>query len=184
MSSITHVWFSAGSTGMWRITANRAVIGEGLPGAACLDISDRQPDRASATGWQLQGVVSHPRYATEKELGELRAVSPPLGRPEARCAALIPIRKSSEWWALGQDRRRAIFEEVSRHTARSMKYLPAIARRLHHSRDLGEPFDFLTWFEYTPTHADAFEDLVADLRSSEEWRYVIREVDIRLFWPQ
>ena len=60
-----------------------------------------------------------------------------------------------------------------------MSYLPAIARRLHHARDLGEPFDFLTWFEYAPEHADAFEALVAELRASEEWRYVEREVDIR-----
>ncbi len=180
MSSITHVWFSAGSEGAWQITSNRPFIGDGLASAACLSVSESKPDTSRNASWQLQGVVSHPRYATEKELGELRAASPPLNRPEARCAALIPIRKSSEWWALGQDRRRAIFEEVSRHTARSMKYLPAIARRLHHARDLGEPFDFLTWFEYAPAHADAFEDLVADLRSSEEWRYVIREVDIRL----
>jgi hypothetical protein len=60
--------------------------------------------------------------------------------------------------------------------------LPAIARRLHHCRDLGpdEPFDFLTWFEYAPADAGAFEDLVGTLRDSPEWRYVDREVDIRL----
>jgi hypothetical protein len=27
-----------------------------------------------------------------------------------------------------------------------MKYMAAVARRLYHARDLGEPFDFLTWF--------------------------------------
>ncbi len=31
-----------------------------------------------------------------------------------------------------------------------MRYLLAVARRLYHCRDLGEPFDFLTWFEYAP----------------------------------
>jgi len=51
---------------------------------------------------------------------------------------------------------------------------------LHHSRDLGQPFDFLTWFEYAPEHAAAFEDMVQRLRATEEWRYVDREVDIRL----
>ncbi len=55
-----------------------------------------------------------------------------------------------------------------------------MARRLHHSRDLGEPFDFLTWFEFTPEHAKAFDELVARLRAIEEWTYVEREVDIRL----
>ena len=52
--------------------------------------------------------------------------------------------------------------------------------RLHHSRELAKPFDFLTWFEYAPEHAEQFERLVDRLRSSEEWRYVEREVDIRL----
>ena len=61
-----------------------------------------------------------------------------------------------------------------------MPYLPAIARKLHHCRDIGEPFDFLTWFEYAPEHADAFEQLVKTLRASLEWTYVDREVDIRL----
>jgi len=49
-----------------------------------------------------------------------------------------------------------------------------------HSRDIGEPFDFLTWFEYAPHHSEAFEDLVRTLRNTEEWRFVDREVDIRL----
>jgi hypothetical protein len=61
-----------------------------------------------------------------------------------------------------------------------LKYLPAIARRLHHSRELGEPFDFLTWFEYAPEHAELFEELVQLLRQTEEWQYVEREVDVRL----
>jgi hypothetical protein len=63
-----------------------------------------------------------------------------------------------------------------------MRFLPAIARRLHHCRDLSEtePFDFLTWFDYSPEHGHAFEDLVAALRSTEEWKFVEREVDIRL----
>jgi hypothetical protein len=63
-----------------------------------------------------------------------------------------------------------------------LEYLPAVARRLHHGRDLGEPFDFLTWFEYTPDDAKAFEELVARLRDTEEWSYVEREIDIRLTW--
>ncbi|WP_200946873.1 MULTISPECIES: hypothetical protein [unclassified Roseateles] len=63
-----------------------------------------------------------------------------------------------------------------------MRYLPAIARRLHHGRDLGEaePFDFLTWFEFAPGHASAFDDLLAALRASPEWAYVDRELEIRL----
>jgi hypothetical protein len=58
--------------------------------------------------------------------------------------------------------------------------LPAIARRLYHCRDLGQEFDFLTWFEYAPQHATPFEELVQALRETTEWKYVEREVDIRL----
>jgi chlorite dismutase len=82
-------------------------------------------------------------------------------------AALIPIKKSADWWALAQDERRAIFEERSHHIAISLGYLPMVARRLHHSRDLSQPFDFLTWFEYAPAVSDAFEELVGRLRGSE-----------------
>ena len=93
---------------------------------------------------------------------------------------MIPIRKSAAWWDLPQDRRRAIFEETSHHTRIGMDYLPQVARRLHHCRDLGEPFDFVTWFEYAPEHEALFDDLLARLRVTEEWRYVERGVDVRL----
>jgi len=35
-------------------------------------------------------------------------------------------------------------------------------------------------FEYAPEHADDFERLVDLLRAGPEWRYVVREVDLRL----
>ena len=101
-------------------------------------------------------------------------------RPEATCAALIPIRKSAAWWELAQDERREILETNSKHIAVGLKYLPAIARRLHHSRELGEEFDFLTWFEYAPEKANEFDELVKTLRETEEWNYVEREIDIRV----
>ena len=95
------------------------------------------------------------RYTERAEKEQLAAVQAKLGRPEATCAALIPIKKSAAWWELTQEERRQIFEDKSHHIAASLKYLPAIARQLYHCRDLGEPFDFLTWFEYEPAHADA-----------------------------
>jgi len=61
-----------------------------------------------------------------------------------------------------------------------MQYLPAIARRLHHSRDLGEPFDFITWFEFAPEHTENFSALVKELRATKEWEFVEREVDVRV----
>jgi hypothetical protein len=81
---------------------------------------------------------------------------------------------------LSQDERRRLFQESSHHVATGLEYLPAIARRLHHGRDLGGPFDFLTWFEFAPEHTSASEELVNRLRETEEWDYIEREIDIRL----
>ena len=170
-----------GSTGPWRVTRITAVRGEGLPSVSRLAVIEglataKPPDAA----WILRGVTSNERYTNKAEHDTLAAHQFELGRPEATEVALIPIRKSAKWWALSQDERRAIFEERSHHIATSLAYLPAIARRLHHSRDLGEPFDFVTWFEYAPADAEAYEDLLEKLRATEEWTYVEREVDIRL----
>jgi chlorite dismutase len=138
-----------------------------------------QPDGST---WLLRGITSNERYAVREEKKILTARQPPLGRPQATCAALIPIRKSAAWWNLMQDERREILETHSHHVEIGMEFLPAVARKLHHCRDLsdGEPFDFLTWFEYAPEHAEAIDRLVAKLRSTKEWTYVDREVDFRL----
>jgi chlorite dismutase len=125
-------------------------------------------------------VRSHDRYLERGEKDRLVAVQEDLGRPSSAMAALIPMRKSAAWWAMTQDERRAVFETRSRHIAIGSQYLPAIARRLYHCRDLGEPFDFLTWFEFSPAEVGAFDDLLGRLRETEEWRYVDREVEVRL----
>ena len=173
------VIFLADADGDWQVERIAPVSGDTLPAASGLTMIEGAGD-AEGGVWCLRGVTSNPRYTTGAELKQLTAVSPLLGRKEASCAALIPIKKSALWWAMAQDERRAVFEDSSKHISRSMKYLPAVARRLHHARDLGEPFDFLTWFEYAPEHRNAFEDLVGELRGTEEWIYVEREVDVRL----
>ena len=91
------------------------------------------------------------------------------------CRGMSPTAPS-----LTQEERRAVFEDRSRHIADSMAYLPRIARRLYHARELGESFDFLTWFEFAAEHAGAFDDLLGLLRSREEWTFVDREVEVRL----
>jgi chlorite dismutase len=171
--------FVGGPTGPWKIVSIKAVSGTGLVHASHLELRDGLSD-AEDVAWQLRGVASNLRYTNEAERKALAAVQPGLGRPEARCAALIPIRKTAAWWLLAQDERRAIIEEHSHHTAVGMAYLPAVARKLFHARDLGEPFDFLTWFEFAPDHATRFDTLLAELRASPEWDYVEREVEIRL----
>ncbi len=182
MAPIIPVVFQAGDAGAWHIERIDAVVGPLLPSAARLSVSSAYTPAPSATPitWTLRGTAGHQRYVERLEKEQLVAVQEALGRVGATNAALIPIRKSDAWWDLAQDERRTIFETRSHHIAASLKYLPAIARRLYHSRDLGEPFDFLTWFEYGPEHAALFEELVVTLRATEEWKYVEREVDIRL----
>lgn len=173
--------FVGRQSGSWAVTSLTAVRGDSLPPVAALDVLPIAAASIPAdAGFVLTGVMSNLRYATRGEVTSLRAQQEGLGRPQARCAALIPIKKSQAWWDLTQDERRAIFEEQSHHTAIGLDYLPAVARQLYHCRDLGEPFDFLTWFEYAPEHAPQFEDLVARLRSTTEWSFVEREVDVRL----
>lgn len=157
-----------------------AVVGESLSRVDSLTIRDSSESGRGDCLWQLSGVAGHARYTNRPEKNELTAIQAPLGRSEATYGALIPIKKSEEWWNLTQDERRHIFENKSKHIASSLKYLPAVARKLYHSRDLGEPFDFLTWFEFAPEHERDFNSLLLELRSSEEWKYIIREVDIRV----
>lgn len=173
--------FDGGAQGDWAVTGMTTLAGESLLPVAGLSV--RQGGgwvEAPAPVWSLCGVASHLRYTLRDEFSALTARGSLLGRAEARRAALIPISKSEAWWALAQDERRRIYEEQSRHTSIGMEYLPRIARRLHHGRDLGEPFDFLTWFEFAPDHERLFDELLARLRASEEWTYVTREIDIRL----
>lgn len=172
--------FVGGASGAWSVERIVTLTGEGLPNVPRLAVHTVSPPESDAAIFCLRGVAGHLRYVERAEKTALDPVSPPLSRPETTLGALIPIRKSPAWWALTQDERRAIFEGRSRHIADSMQFLPRIARRLYHARDLGEPFDFLTWFEFAPEHAQAFTDLLGMLRSREEWTFVDREVELRL----
>lgn len=181
MAAIIPVSFVGAETGSYRVLRMSTVVGAPLAAVAAVTPHPvHLPAAALDAVWVLRGTNSAVRYVERSEAQTLAAVQPALGRPNCSHAALIPIRKSDAWWNLTQDERRAIFETRSNHIASCLKYLPAIARRLHHSRELGEPFDFLTWFEYEAQHAELFEELVQLLRASEEWKYVDWEIDIRL----
>lgn len=182
MTTIVPVSFVGAETGTYRVVRMGAVVGAALtPVSAVSSHPVHLPATALAgAAWVLRGTNTAVRYTNRAETEALRPLQPAIGRPGCSHAALIPIRKSDAWWNLAQDERREIFETRSQHIASCLKYLPAIARRLHQSRELGEPFDFLTWFEYSAEHADLFEELVQLLRATEEWKYVDWEVDIRL----
>jgi len=175
---LVHTTYLAGAPGPWRIDTITPVVGESLPPADRLEIVEAPAECSPGTAWALRGVTSNIRYSTRAELNVLAQRQEGLGRPQCTRGAMIPIRKAETWWALAQDERRALLAES--HITIGLDYLPAVARRLHHSRDLGEPFDFLTWFEYAPTDSEQFEDLVGRLRNTPEWNHVDREVDVRL----
>ena len=173
-----------GVDGGWKVERIRAVRGEGLPAAAQLRrVEGAQFQTPADVPWVLHGVRSNERYLERVEKDRLTPLQAGLGRSESRLAALIPMQKSDVWWDLPQDERRRIFESKSHHIEIGAAYLPAIARRLYHCRDLGGPFDFLTWFEFAESDAPAFDDLVGRLRDTAEWTYVTREVEVRLRLP-
>lgn len=173
--------FVGGRQGGWQVTEVRGIIGSALERVERLDVVNEAVVTVPAdSAWVLQSFSSNIRYSKRDEITLLRAVQPELNRSEAVVAVLIPIKKSAQWWEMAQDERRAIFEEESHHTAVGLEYLPGVARRLLHCRDLGEPFDFLTWFEFAPEHTQAFDELLRRMRTSKEWDYVEREVEVRL----
>ncbi len=174
--------FIGSDQGPWQVNAQLTLAGAPLPESRAVAMVQGKPSIAADVRWHLEGFTSNLRYTTTAELQALRAKQEGLRRPGAICAAIIPLKKSAAWWAMAQDERRAIFEETSQHTQLGMAALPQIARQLHHSRDLGGEFDFITWFEFAPEHEVIFDQLLKALRASEEWRYVEREIDIRLRW--
>jgi chlorite dismutase len=184
-TSNERLWtFAGGDIGAFRVLQTVSVCGATLPDVTRLNVfSGVTPKGAAAVaapGFVLRGVVSNERYATRAEKKDLVQAQAAIGRPEAQHGALIPIKKNAAWWALTQDERRRIFEDDSNHIAIGMRALPAIARRLHHCRDLAsaEPFDFLTWFDFAPQLRPQFDDLLGALRATKEWEYVEREVEV------
>jgi chlorite dismutase len=173
--------FSATHHGPWAVVNQTTVAGAPLSTASHIRVQAGAPAQAPGL-WSLRGITSNERYVERVEREALVSRQVGLGQAGHTCAALIPIRKSAAWWGLTQDERRHVLEAQSQHIRLGMNYLPQIARRLHHCRDLSdkEPFDFLTWFEYAPHDAVLFDELLGALRGSPEWAYVERETDIRL----
>jgi hypothetical protein len=139
--------FIGGAIGEWSVKELKPVTGESIANVSHLRIENDSLEKSTAGIWTLRGFSSNIRYAEKVEKERLLALQEGLGRADATCAALIPIRKNEAWWSMAQDERRAIFEKQSHHTEVGLKYLPAIARKLYHCRDIGESFDLLTWFE-------------------------------------
>jgi len=174
--------FTGGEAGDWNITRITTLCGEPVKPAKFLRIMHGNDANAGQAAWSFRGITSNERYVEDTEKKELVSRQEGLGKPGNDFAAMILIRKNPEWWKLSQNERRAIFEAQSKHIAIGMRYLSQIARRLHHSRDLGEnePFDFITWFEFSANNEKLFDELLSELRSTQEWNFVSREINFRI----
>ena len=159
------VAFVAGFEGLWLIEGMTAPAGEPLPPAARLSVVEGAAAETAEGRWVLRGVV-----AGQGE--DARADQLPLGRSDARCAALHAVRMAPAWWERAEEDRRALSANI--------EHGPAISRRIHRARDRDEAFDVLTWFEFAPDLQSELNDVVARLRDSEEWSYVERDVELRM----
>ena len=102
--------FVGGDTGSWRIVRMDTIVGTPLERVTNLEVFNSNVESLpSGSKWLLRGVTSNESYVTRPEHELLTASQPTLGRPEAICAALIPITKSASWWELTQDERDARF---------------------------------------------------------------------------
>ena len=173
--------YVGGSSGAWRVTEMTTHSGVPLKPVTHIEIVHGRANHPSnRASWVLRGLARNTRFFTREERASTDSRRFAANPSASTCAALIPIRKSAEWWSLEAEDRQEIIEARTLHIRQGLRFLPAIARRLLHGRDLGEPFDVVTWFEYAPRDARIFDELVAALRSSMEWQYVEREIDIRL----
>lgn len=175
--------FVGGKTGSMLVVSQTTISGQPIARVDGIDmITGIAADLPADAAWALHGVTSNDRYTTRVEKTELTSKQAPVGRPEATSAALILLRKRAEWWALTQDERRTILEEDSHHIAIGMRYLPAVARRLLHCRDLDDeaPFDFIGFLDFAPESEVAFDKMLDQLRATREWSFMDREIDIRL----
>lgn len=167
MTEPLSVAFVAGPSGMWRMDGIVAPHGDALPPAARLAVLEGTDAGGPGSRWVLRGSATD-----DHDEGQ------PLGRPEARLGALLAVRKSPSWWDMASEERLRVLGD--RGSDLELAAHPSISRRLYRSRDLGEPFDFLVWFEFVPDDEAAFEELLGLLRTSDEWSFVEREVDVRV----
>ena len=129
----------------------------------------------------LQGVTgtaqytdSKAHYAAANGLPALPASSGPV------LAVIIPLRKTAAWYALPHDQRKA---KIPAHVDLGVPFIPAIHRRLFHSRDYSKDYDFLTYFEFRAADEPQFRQLCQALRDPKrnpEWTYIDRDCEIWL----
>jgi chlorite dismutase len=111
----------------------------------------------------LHGLTKKPNYVpafSEQLKTDLKAPS-----ESGPYAAVIPIRKDAEWWALPQEQRAGMMQE---HTEAALPYHKTVKRKLYHSTGLDD-LDFITYFE--TAKLDDFQSLILSLQKVKEARH-------------
>lgn len=172
--------YVGGASGAWEVTALSTRRGEPLAPVTHVDITHGDVDPVPAgIVWVMSGLVRSTRYVTREEFTRTDTQRPGVDAVGQPCAALIAIRRSPDWWQLGSGARREIQQAQLRRT-RELGFLSTFFRRWQRRVDLSEQFDCVLWFEYEPRDVAAFDELLAEWRASEDWKYLDRECDIRL----
>ena len=130
-----------------------------------LDLRSSQFGKHLKAAGVMHGLTKKPNYAPgfpEQMKADLKAVSEPGEKPYA---IVIPMRKSAEWWGLGQEKRAAMMQE---HTEATLPYLKTVKRKLYHSSGLDD-LDFITYFE--TSKLEDFHSLVLSLEKVKEFHY-------------
>ena len=142
-----------------------------------------------ATIHALNGALQAPRY-TSAEMFDYAYKSAPArnsGRT-IRNAIIIPMKKTSDWWAKDPLERHSYFyphddlatgARAKGHACAAEAGITTIFHRLYHNPDgyqrEGE-FDFIAYFECSDEHLATFDHVCAalrDERQNPEWRYVV-----------
>jgi chlorite dismutase len=130
--------------------------------------------QGSAFGKQLQvtgimhGLTKKAHYVPDfpdEMKADLKTASDPGSKPYA---VVIPIRKSTDWWALDQETRAAMMKE---HTEAALPYHKTVKRKLYHSTGLDD-MDFITYFE--TSKIEDFHSLILAIEKVKEFQYTRR----------
>lgn len=137
------------------MAAQAPIVFQGVTGTA--QYTDPKASYAAANG----------RPAVPAEIGPVLAV-------------LIPLRKTASWYSLTHEERKAL---IPAHVDIGVPFIPAIHRRLFHSREHSKDYDFLTYFEFPAADEPQFRQLCQALRNPKrnpEWAYIDRDCEIWL----
>jgi hypothetical protein len=164
------------------------VSGKYRPRLQELEVELRRRVGDAAEILSIDGAERTPRY-TSSDMFEYayRPAMPRVSGRIARNAIVLPISKTTEWWAKPTLERHTFFyphvdagtgASIHGHARSAQEGIETVFRKLYHNPDgyarQGE-FDFITYFECEDAHLDTFDRVHGALRDTSqnpEWKYV------------